>query len=58
MSHGIEIEGCLTVPDKISLDDVTDIFLKFVESHGWYFGGGFNEFKDDYSESIEVREED
>lgn len=58
MSHEIEIEGCLTVPDKISLDDVTDIFLKFVESHGWYFGGGFNEFKDDYSESIEVREED
>ncbi len=58
MSHEIEIEGCLTVPDKISLDDVTDIFLKFVESRGWYFGGGFNEFKDDYSESIEVREED
>lgn len=58
MSHEIEIEGCLTVPDKISLDDVTDIFLRFVKSRGWYFGGGFNEFKDDYSESIEVREED
>lgn len=58
MSHEIEIEGCLTVPNKISLDDVTDIFLKFVESRGWYFGGGFNEFKDDYSESIEVKEED
>lgn len=40
MSHEIEIEGCLTVPDKISLDDVTDIFLRFVESHGWYYGGG------------------
>lgn len=25
MSHEIEIQGCLTVPDKISLDDVTDI---------------------------------
>lgn len=58
MSHEIEIEGCLTVPDKISLDDVTDIILKFVESHGWYFGGGFNEFKDDHYESIDVREED
>ena len=23
MSHEIEIEGCLTVPDKISLDDGT-----------------------------------
>lgn len=28
MSHEIEIEGCLTIPDKISLDDVTDIFFK------------------------------
>lgn len=58
MSHEIEIEGCLTVPDKVSLDDVTDIFLKFVESHGWYFCGGFNEFKDDHYESIDVGEED
>lgn len=46
MSHEIEIQGCLTVPDKISLDDVTDIFLKFVESHGWYYGGGFSEIRD------------
>ena len=40
MSHEIEIEGCLTVPDKVSLDDVVDTFLEFVESHGWYYGGG------------------
>ncbi len=58
MSHEIEIQGCLTVPDKISLDDVTDIFLRFVESHGWYYGGGFNEFGSDHCISIEVREED
>lgn len=58
MSHEIEIQGYLTVPDKISLDNVTDIFLKFIESHGWYYGGGFNEFKDDHCESIDIREED
>lgn len=28
MSHEIEIQGCLTVPDKISLDDVTDILIR------------------------------
>ena len=46
MTHEIEIEGCLNVPTKVSLDDVVDEFLAFIESHGWYFGGGFNEFKD------------
>lgn len=58
MSHEIEMEGCLTVSDNISLDDAVDEFLAFIENHGWYFGGGFNEFKDDHCESIDIREED
>ncbi len=58
MTHEIEIDGCLNVPTTVSLDDVVDEFLAFIENRGWYFGGGFNEFKDDYSESIEVKEED
>lgn len=58
MSHEIEMEGCLTVPDDISLDDAVDEFLAFIGSRSWYFGGGFQEFHDDYSESIEVKEED
>lgn len=58
MTHEIEIDGCLNVPTTVSLNDVVDEFLAFVENRGWYFGGCFNEFKDDHYESIDVREED
>ena len=58
MTHEIEIDGCLNVPTTVSLNDVVDEFLAFVENRGWYFGGGFNEFEDDHYESIDVREED
>ena len=58
MTHEIEIDGCLNVPTTVSLNDVVDEFLAFIEKRGWYFGGGFNEFKDDHYESIDVREED
>lgn len=58
MTHEIEIDGCLNVPTTVSLNDVVDEFLAFIENRGWYFGGVFNEFKDDHYESIDVREED
>ena len=58
MTHEIEIDGCLNVPTTVSLNDVVDEFLAFIENRGWYIGGGFNEFKDDHYESIDVREED
>ena len=58
MTHEIEIDGCLNVPTTVSLNDVVDEFLAFIENRGWYFGGGFNEFKHDHYESIDVREED
>ena len=58
MTHEIEIDGCLNVPTTVSLNDVVDEFLAFIENRGWYFGGGFNEFKDDHYESIDIREED
>ena len=48
MTHEIEIDGCLNVPTTVSLNDVVDEFLAFIENRGWYFGGGFNEFKDDH----------
>ena len=44
MTHEIEIDGCLNVPTTVSLNDVVDEFLAFIENRGWYFGGGFNEF--------------
>ena len=58
MTHEIEIDGCLNVPTTVSLNDVVDEFLAFIENRGWYFGGGFNELKDAHFESIDVREDD
>lgn len=46
MAHEIEINGCLNVPEDADFDEITDLFLEFVESHGWYYGGGFSEFRD------------
>lgn len=46
MSHEIEIQGCLNVPDDANFDEITDVFLDFVELHGWYYGGGFSEIRD------------
>ena len=44
----IEIGGCITVPKDISADAVIDAFIDWVESNGWYFGGGFKEIVDGY----------
>lgn len=33
MSHEIELCGCLTIPDNANFDEITDVFLDFVESH-------------------------
>ena len=46
MSHEIEMQGCLTIPDDVDYDKVTDMFLEFVESQGWTYGGGFTEIRD------------
>lgn len=48
MEHEIEINGCLTIPEDADVDKVLDLFLEFVESHGWYYGGGFSEIRDGY----------
>ena len=45
----IEIGGCITVPNEISADAVIDAFLHWVESNGWYFGGGFRELSPEES---------
>lgn len=46
MEHEIEINGCLSVPEDADFDEITNLFLDFVESHGWYYGGGFSEIRD------------
>lgn len=47
MSKEIEIGGCIEVPDEITMDEVTDAFIEWIESKGWYFGGGFHELPDE-----------
>ena len=47
MSKEIEICGCVEVPNEITVDEVTDAFIYFIESKGWYFGGGFQEITDE-----------
>lgn len=43
----IEINGCVDVPDEVTVDEFLDKFIDFIESNGWYFGGGVNEYKDE-----------
>ena len=44
MSKEFLISGCIEVPDGLTRDEVTDAFIEFVESKGWFFGGGINEY--------------
>ena len=48
MRKEIEINGCVEVPPEITMDEFERVFLEFIESKGWYFGGGFNEIIDGY----------
>ncbi len=47
MRKEIEINGCIEVPNEITMDEVIDAFIGFVESKGWHFGGGFREINDE-----------
>lgn len=44
----IEIIGCINVPEEVGSDEVIDTFIEYVESHGWFFGGGFRTIQDGY----------
>ena len=46
MIKEIEIQGCIEVPPEMTLDEFTDVFIQFVESKGWFFGGGLREIID------------
>ena len=41
MIKEIEIQGCITVPEEVSADEVIDKFIAFVEETDWSFGGGY-----------------
>ena len=48
MRKEIEINGCIEIPPEMTLDEFENEFIKWVESKGWFFGGGFREIADGY----------
>ena len=40
MTKEIEIQGCITIPKDVSMDEVIDKFIAFIEKNEWSFGGG------------------
>ncbi|WP_331665420.1 hypothetical protein [Anaerocolumna sp.] len=39
----IEINGVAEIHPNISSDQFTDMFISFIEAHGWFYGGGFKD---------------
>lgn len=37
----IEINGAVSVPENVTVDQFANTFLRFIEQNRWYFGGGF-----------------
>lgn len=48
MRKEIEINGCIEIPPEMTMDEFTDAFIEWIESKGWYFGGGFRKIADGY----------
>ena len=42
----IKIDGCVEIQSYLTCDDFLNCFIRFVESHGWLFGGGIDEVTD------------
>ena len=47
MTKEFEICGCIETPSDVDIDRLWDEFIEWIESKGWYFGGGFRELKDE-----------
>ena len=48
MIKEIEIQGCVTVPEEVSMDDFIDKYIAFIEENKWSFGGGYRTIVDGY----------
>ena len=48
MTKEIEIQGCITIPKDVSMDEVIDTFIAFIEKNEWSFGGGYRTIIDGY----------
>lgn len=43
----ISIDGVAEIHPNISFDQFSDMFIRFIEAHGWFFGGGFKDITDE-----------
>lgn len=43
----VEINGVAEIHSAISSDQFCDMFIRFIEAHGWFFGGGFKDITDE-----------
>jgi len=43
----IEINGVAEIHPSVSIDQFCDMFIRFIESHGWFFGGGYKDITDE-----------
>lgn len=48
MIKEIEIQGSVTVPEEVSMDEFIDKFIAFIEKNEWSFGGGYKTIIDGY----------
>lgn len=48
MRKEFELNGCIEVPLGVTEEEFLKKNLDFVESNGWYFGGGIKEIRDGY----------
>lgn len=48
MIKEIEIQGCVTVPEEVSMDEFIDEFIAIIEKNEWSFGGGYKTIIDGY----------
>ena len=55
MTKEFEIYGCIETPADVDMDRISEEFIQWIESKGWFFGGGFRELKDE-PESMEASE--
>ncbi|GMW04542.1 MAG: hypothetical protein AMXMBFR85_05250 [Dehalococcoides mccartyi] len=46
----VEINGVAEIHPIISSDQFCDMFIRFIEAHGWFFGGGFKDITDEKQE--------
>lgn len=47
----IAIDGVAEVHPVITLDQFTNMFIRFISSHGWFFGGGYKDITDEEDDS-------